>query len=90
MLERRVAGLDFFAAHSERNSSGGRYIRYPKTEKGLTGTVALVVLTLVELLRDQSASLDPMKRQTLMGQFHEYMKFCCMRVIQMAAFTVTT
>jgi hypothetical protein len=31
------------------------------------------VLTLVELLCDQSGSLDPMKRQTLMKQLHEYM-----------------
>lgn len=74
-LRGALRALDFFATHSVRNSAGGRYIRYPKTEKGLTGTVALVVLTLVELLRDQSASLDPMKRQTLMGQLHEYMKF---------------
>lgn len=70
-----LRAVDFFAAHSARHSAGGRYIRYPNTDKGLTGTVALVALTLVELLREESGMLDPLKRQTLLAQLQEYITF---------------
>ena len=74
-LSGALRAVEFFAAHSDRHSAGGRYIRYPNTDKGLTGTVALVALTLVELLREESGLLDSLKRQTLLAQLQEYISF---------------
>lgn len=70
-----LRAVDFFTAHSALNCDGGRYIRYPSTSKGLTGTVALVALTLVELLREKTGMLDPLKRQMLLAQLQEYLTF---------------
>lgn len=74
-LSSALRAVEFFAAHSARQNAGGRYIHYPNTDKGLTGTVALVALTLVELLREPSGLLDPSKRQTLLNQLQGYINF---------------
>jgi len=44
-------GLAFFERHSRTTPSGGRYVVYPGTSHGRTGTVALLALTLVDYLR---------------------------------------
>lgn len=49
-------GLDFFRRHSRLTSDGRRYVAYPDSGTGGTGTVALVALSIVEVLETEPAS----------------------------------
>jgi UDP-N-acetylmuramoyl-tripeptide--D-alanyl-D-alanine ligase len=51
-------GLSFFLEHSRVTKDGRRYVVYPGSKAGRTGTVALVSLALVDLLRAERSLED--------------------------------
>jgi UDP-N-acetylmuramoyl-tripeptide--D-alanyl-D-alanine ligase len=69
-LERALA---FFTTHS-RAADGRRWIVYPGTDKGSTGTVALVALAHIDLLR-RPAGLDEVQQAAIRLRLDEYMAF---------------
>ena len=65
-------GLAFFLRHSRLTEDGRRYVVYPGSRSGRTGTVALVSLALIELLGAKSGVED---RDTLTKRLEEYLAF---------------
>jgi UDP-N-acetylmuramoyl-tripeptide--D-alanyl-D-alanine ligase len=51
-------GFKFFLRHSRLTPAGARYIVYPGTTEGSTGTVALTALALVEYLRSKPPAAE--------------------------------
>lgn len=70
LLSSIEAGLAYFKAHSQ-TSDAGRYIVYPGEDKGKTGTVALLVLSLVDFLRNE----DVPNRESYEQDLDEYLNF---------------
>lgn len=46
-----LRGLTYFSEHSQLTADGRRFIRFPASEDGDSGAVALVALTLIDFLR---------------------------------------
>lgn len=67
-----LEGLAFFHRHSEVTEDGRRYVVYPDSGSGSTGTVALVALTLIDLLR---ADDDLEGREELESELDQYLEF---------------
>ena len=66
-----MRGVKRFRAWSRRAEDGGKFINYPHASDGKTGTVALVSLALIELLRCEESVDD----QALEQQRREYFQF---------------
>jgi len=67
-------GLGFFRDHSVLTDDGRRYIVYPGAARGSTGTVALVALALVELLRADYPLPDQPARQAELAQYIRFLR----------------
>jgi hypothetical protein len=65
-------GLAFFDGISHRSEEGGSYIMYPGEKSGSTGTVALVGLALVEMIRVER---DAVRRDLMRAKVNEYIQF---------------
>ena len=65
-------GLAFFLRHSRLTEDGRRYVVYPGSRSGRTGTVALVSLALIELLGAKSGVGD---RDARTKRLEEYLAF---------------
>ena len=66
-------GLAFFREYSRKGSDGRGWPAYPERTKGKTNTVALLVLALVDFLRDET--LDDEVRRRCERQLNRYMNF---------------
>jgi UDP-N-acetylmuramoyl-tripeptide--D-alanyl-D-alanine ligase len=74
LLAACARSLEFFENHSALTSSGGRFVKYPKSAEGLMGVIALLALALIDLLRspgDIDDATDRLWRTTL----DEYLRF---------------
>jgi UDP-N-acetylmuramoyl-tripeptide--D-alanyl-D-alanine ligase len=67
-----VKGLSFFRRNSQVTEDGRRYPVYPGSPSGRTGTVALVTLTLIDLLRAEG---DLEGRDDLETELDQYLAF---------------
>ena len=67
-----LKALAFFRTHSTRTQDGRRYIVYPNDSRGHTGTVALVALAHIELLR---SPLEAELKTTLRSDLDDYLSF---------------
>jgi hypothetical protein len=67
-----LKGLEFFQSHSLENETGNMYVVYPHDNRGSTGTMALLVLTLTELLQ---TDLPPDEREMYKNQLDQYLGF---------------
>jgi UDP-N-acetylmuramoyl-tripeptide--D-alanyl-D-alanine ligase len=66
--------LAFFEQHSRLDDKGARYIVYPGTRGGRTGTVALVALAHIEYLRNPGEMTAPLAKK-LSTQLDQYLNF---------------
>jgi hypothetical protein len=74
-LEQAIeTSLGFFAEHSKLSPSGGRCIVYPGDDKGATGTVALMALSLIDYLRALEAHQPDARREGYQKTLGEYLK----------------
>ncbi|MCA9714738.1 MAG: hypothetical protein H6713_12500 [Myxococcales bacterium] len=64
----------FFAEHS-RVADDRRFIAYPGEPEGSTGTVALIALSLVDLLRAEGGEMPPEALATYREQLAQYLRF---------------
>ena len=62
--------LAFFHRHSGLTDTGARFIRYPGSEVGHTGTIALCALSLIDLLRSGGLGAD--MEHHYLAQLREY------------------
>ena len=67
-----VKGLSFFRRHSAVTEDGRRYVVYPDSPSGGTGTVALVALTLIDFLRAKDKIEG---RDELEAELDQYLDF---------------
>jgi hypothetical protein len=67
--------VDFFRGHSGLTSDGKRFVVYPGEERGSLGTVALVALAHIDLLRAEPDALDPATRDRMGRELEEYLAF---------------
>ncbi len=74
LLAACARGLEFFEKHSALTPSGGRFVRYPESSEGFMGTIALVALSLIELLRS-SAAMENISDQRCRALLDEFMQF---------------
>ncbi len=65
-------GLSFFRRHSQVTEDGRRYVAYPGSPSGRTGTVALVALALIDSLRAEG---DFEERDDLETELDQYLAF---------------
>ena len=65
-------GLSFFRRHSRVTEDGRRYVVYPDSPAGRTGTVALVALALIDFLRTVG---DFDGRPELEAELDQYLEF---------------
>lgn len=65
-------GLSFFRRHSRVTEDGRRYVVYPDSSAGRTGTVALVALALIDFLRTVG---DFDGRPELEAELDQYLEF---------------
>jgi len=65
-------GLAFFEGISHRTEEGGKYILYPGEKTGATGTMALVGLALVEMIRVEK---DAVRRRAMQADLNAYIQF---------------
>jgi UDP-N-acetylmuramoyl-tripeptide--D-alanyl-D-alanine ligase len=72
VLAGALEALEFFATNSVLNEAGHRYIIYPAADKGTLGTVALVTLAHIELLR---SDLDDETHARLDEHLGQYLGF---------------
>lgn len=70
LLSSIETGLAYFKTHSQTNDAG-RYVVYPGEDKGKTGTMALVILSLVDFLRNE----DIPNRESYEQDLDEYLNF---------------
>jgi UDP-N-acetylmuramoyl-tripeptide--D-alanyl-D-alanine ligase len=67
-----VKGLSFFRRHSQVTEDGRRYVVYPDSPSGRTGTVALMALTLIDTLRARD---EVEGRDDLESELDQYLAF---------------
>jgi len=67
--------LAFFEGHSALTESGARYIRYPGERRGALGTVSLVALAYIDLLRTETDLLSEAVRADYEKRLDEYLAF---------------
>ncbi len=65
-------GLAFFDGISHRSEEGGKYIVYPGEKAGATGTIALVGLALVEMIRVEK---DAVRCRAMQADLNAYIQF---------------
>ena len=68
-----LKGLSFFHRHSEVSEDGRRFVVYPDASSGRTGTVALVALTLIDLLRSAGDLEGREELETELGQYLDFL-----------------
>lgn len=70
-----VSGLEFFHRHSALTANGGRFVKYPAVSAQRMGTVALLALTLIELLRSPTGTADARQRgwRTSLDQYIQFL-----------------
>jgi hypothetical protein len=67
-------GFEFFKRYSKESNDGRKWITYPNELSGRTGTVALVALSIIELLRSPT-SMHAGFRQRHESVLEKYLKF---------------
>ncbi len=67
-----LKGLDFFIDNSRETKDGRKYVVYPGFDKGYTGTVALLTLSLIDFLRVED---DPQLIKKYKVELSKYIKF---------------
>jgi hypothetical protein len=65
-------GLDFFRNISQKDEAGNTFVVYPKDSQGSTGTIALLVLSLTELLQTEISSTE---REQYSEELNGYLGF---------------
>lgn len=68
-----IKGLSFFHRHSEVTEDGRRFVVYPDSSSGSTGTVALVALTLIDFLRAADDFEGRDELETELGQYLDFL-----------------
>lgn len=66
--------FEFFWQHTRLGEHGGRCIAYPGTSRGSTGTVALVALAHIEVLRVAEGRIPPEKTAMYRGRLGSYLR----------------
>ncbi|MGA8259339.1 MAG: hypothetical protein WB783_03915 [Arenicellales bacterium] len=67
-------GLAFYDRHSGVTGAGGRFTTYPGERDGSAGSVALVALTLIELLRGATIdAVDAVRWRALLKEYLRYL-----------------
>ncbi len=69
-LERSVA---FFAKHSKTTAQGERFVVYPGTREGSTGSIALAALSLIDYLRTNPPHLSEKQRAGMEQLLDQYL-----------------
>jgi hypothetical protein len=67
-------GLGYFAENSRLSPSGGRCVVYPGDDKGATGTVALMALSLIDYLRGLEAHQPGAQVERYKATLGQYLK----------------
>ena len=67
-------GFEFFKSCSKESSDGRKWIVYPNTQAGKTGTVALVSLSIIDFLRS-AEEIDEEFREELESDLDKYITF---------------
>ena len=67
--------MAFFEKHSTTTPQGARYVAYPGSSEGSTGTVALCALTYIDYLRAAGPELSPERLQHYRQYLDEYLEF---------------
>jgi len=74
LLDMFRKGYEFFKAHTITGENNTQWIAYPSEEYGKTGTIALVCLSLVEMLRSSELTNTSFKK-ILRSDLDEYLNF---------------
>lgn len=71
-LDAILKGLEFFDGISKTTSNGGKYVVYPDGNSGKSGTIALITLSLIELL---NSDFDLPNREHYLEELNSYLTF---------------